>query len=333
MNEGNCRDEQLFISVIIPVYNVDRFLIECIESVLSQTYKKYEIIIIDDGSTDQGGQICDEYLASNSSIQVVHSKNGGLSYARNTGIKIAKGDYLYFLDSDDYITNDALEKLAVLAKETHADVVFFDADVFFTDCTPDPNVYKYERTKKYRTDKGQKILLELLDTDEYRSMVQLLFIRKDYLEKIGLWFREGIIHEDELFTFLLLYGNGIISHCHEQLYARRIRLNSIMTGSSLVSHYISVYKIYFELSNLFKKGQLKGVAAKRYLARMSRSVIAKYKALDRNSQIKYKRKHKRFRKDVIKCRGFDDMKLKLKCSSGVRHQIYRIQNKLKKQDK
>ena len=96
-------ENQALISVIIPVYNVEEYLHECVDSVINQTYKNLQIILVDDGSTDSSGKICDEYAENDKRITVVHQKNGGLSVARNTGLSNAHGDYVYFLDSDDYI--------------------------------------------------------------------------------------------------------------------------------------------------------------------------------------------------------------------------------------
>ena len=90
------------VSVIIPVYNVEQYLNRCIDSVLNQTYKDFEIILVDDGSTDKSGEICDVYAEKDSRITVIHKENGGLSDARNFGIDAARGDFLTFLDSDDY---------------------------------------------------------------------------------------------------------------------------------------------------------------------------------------------------------------------------------------
>ena len=99
------------ISVIIPVYNVQEFLGEAIQSVLHQSYTELEIILVDDGSTDNSGKICDDYATSNPQIRVIHTKNGGVSAARNKALDIVRGDYIYFLDSDDYLEPDALETL------------------------------------------------------------------------------------------------------------------------------------------------------------------------------------------------------------------------------
>lgn len=102
-----------FFSIIVPVYNVEHYLGECIDSVISQTYEDYEIILIDDGSTDNSGSICDLYKKRfDNKIKVIHQKNGGLSKARNTGIFYAQGIYIIFLDSDDYfLDKNALSKI------------------------------------------------------------------------------------------------------------------------------------------------------------------------------------------------------------------------------
>ena len=104
-------DRQTHVSVIVPIYNVEQTLKRCIESVLSQTFKSYEIILVDDGSTDSCGIICDEYEKKHENITVIHQENRGVSSARNAGIKVAGGEYLMFLDSDDYLAENCLETL------------------------------------------------------------------------------------------------------------------------------------------------------------------------------------------------------------------------------
>lgn len=111
------------ISVIIPVYNVKEFLNECVDSIINQTYTDLEIILIDDGSTDGCGEICDNYAQKDKRIRVIHQKNQGLSAARNTGLEHMQGDYLTFLDSDDYLMPSTLEHMLSLAKKHEADMV------------------------------------------------------------------------------------------------------------------------------------------------------------------------------------------------------------------
>ena len=111
------------ISVIIPVYNVEKYLSKCIDSVLGQTYTNLDIILVDDGATDSSGRICDEYAAKDNRIRVIHKKNGGLSDARNAGIDIAQGSLISFLDSDDYLLNDFYDYIWGLMRKYNADMV------------------------------------------------------------------------------------------------------------------------------------------------------------------------------------------------------------------
>lgn len=318
------------VSVVIPVYNVEQYLCECVDSVLAQTLQDFEIILVDDGATDSSGTICDRYGQQDPRIRVIHQPNGGLSAARNTGLDAAAGEYVYFLDSDDYIAPYALEHLRELAVKEQADVVFFDASVFFTDCEPDPNVYRYHRSRDYGAKDGRQMLLELLDTDEYRTAVPLMLFRRDYMQQNSLRFRPGILHEDELFTFYVYHGNGRIAHCHEELYARRMRQASIMTGSSMCRRYDSVYTIYFELSELYRRNVIRDEAGRRYLARMSRSVLAKYRLLSEEDQHTLTHKQAHFKKDVLANGGYEDSKLKIKCSSGIRRFLYRAEAKIQR---
>lgn len=120
------------ISVIIPVYNVEKYLTQCINSVISQSYRNLEIILIDDGSSDNSSQMCDDFARQDSRIKVIHKINGGLSSARNAGIKIATGDYLLFLDSDDYWDSvDAMKECAEVCTKSHPDVVMFGYKKFY----------------------------------------------------------------------------------------------------------------------------------------------------------------------------------------------------------
>lgn len=113
------------VSVIIPVYNVEKFLNRCVDSILSQTYKNIEIILVDDGALDSSPQICDEYAHKDTRVNVVHKQNGGLASARNAGLKVAKGDYILFVDSDDWIKGNTVEELLNIAIKNEVDFVRF----------------------------------------------------------------------------------------------------------------------------------------------------------------------------------------------------------------
>jgi glycosyltransferase involved in cell wall biosynthesis len=132
-------DQNSLISVIIPVYKVEQYLPKCLDAVLNQTYRNLEIILVDDGSPDRCGEICDEYAKKDSRIRVIHKENGGLSDARNVGIDAAKGEYLAFADSDDWLEPDAYEQLLSAARRHHASLVCagrYDEDDRTGECKP-----------------------------------------------------------------------------------------------------------------------------------------------------------------------------------------------------
>ena len=121
------------VSVIVPVYKTEKFIHRCIDSVLNQTYSNWEMILVDDGSPDACGQICDSYAEKDGRIHVIHQENQGLSAARNAGIKICKGEWIYFLDSDDFFEFDMLEKAYEKAKGSNAQIVVFRSDQYRED--------------------------------------------------------------------------------------------------------------------------------------------------------------------------------------------------------
>lgn len=114
---------ELAISIIVPVYNVEKYLNRCLDSILNQTFTDFELILVDDGSTDNSGIICDEYKTKDNRIKVIHKENGGLSSARNAGLDIARGRYIGFVDSDDFISKDMYQILYNEAEKNKADMI------------------------------------------------------------------------------------------------------------------------------------------------------------------------------------------------------------------
>lgn len=112
------------LTIIVPIYNTENYLSECIDSILNQSYKDIELILINDGSTDNSSSICDEYSSKDKRIKVIHIENRGVSYARNTGLSIAKGEYITFVDSDDFVSNDIyLENIKILEQNLSIDLI------------------------------------------------------------------------------------------------------------------------------------------------------------------------------------------------------------------
>lgn len=153
------------ISIIIPVYGVEKYLRQCVESVLAQTYPVWELILVDDGSPDRSGAICDEYAAKDSRVRVIHRENGGMSAARNSGLDVAKGDYVNFIDSDDVVAEDYLQVLYDLIKMTGAEVAC--ADYRNVDDNAASNFICNPGSKKDKIETG----FQLLDGREFTGMM------------------------------------------------------------------------------------------------------------------------------------------------------------------
>lgn len=223
-------DHYIKVSVIIPVYNVEKYVEKSVLSILNQTLKNIEIIIINDGSTDFSLSILTELAKTDDRIRIISTQNNGLSIARNLGIYTAIGKYIYFFDSDDILENDTLEVCYQKCQSQNLDFLFFDADCF-TDSSEKNYSFNYQRTHKYedRVYSGIDILQKQIATNGYKSSACLSFIKRDYLKEKNLYFHPRIIHEDELFTFLLYLKAERVGLLKKTFFHRRVRENSIMT--------------------------------------------------------------------------------------------------------
>ncbi len=219
-------DKTPCVSIIIPVYNVEKYLRTCLDSVINQTMRNIEIICVNDGSTDNSADILKEYQQKDQRVQVITQRNSGLSIARNTGMARACGEYIYFLDSDDYLEINAMERLFSVCKENVLDVIHFDFDRFYDDGTKGRS---FERQMNLRIYDGVSFLRWMKEHEMYTSVVWAQMFRREFLEKNKLLFYPGIIHEDELFTFSASMEAQRVAHLRQKLYHHRLRENSIMT--------------------------------------------------------------------------------------------------------
>ena len=211
------------ISIIVPVYNVEKYLDKCINSLINQSYKNLEIILIDDGSNDNSREICDEYALEDNRIKVIHKENEGLSATRNLGIDISKGDYIIFIDSDDWVNKDIISKLLNLIKKYNSDIAVCDYSLAY-----DENEH-IEKEKIY--EKNFSSIDALKDLYERTGgVIKSISCCKLYKRKLfkDIVFPVGKIHEDEFVTYKLLYKAKRISYINEKLYYYRQRANSIM---------------------------------------------------------------------------------------------------------
>lgn len=216
----------MFFSIIIPVYNVEAYLRDCLDSVLRQSFAEWEAVCVNDGATDGSLDILEEYAAKDSRFKVISQVNGGLSSARNSGLKAAKGDYVLFLDSDDWLEDNTLEVLA--GKVDGEDMLCFSGRRFFESegeyREPDHLIENhYQSGMDYYNENA------LQHRDFAFVCVVLRIYKRSFLEENGLCFKEGVYHEDNLFTPIACYyaqGVSVIDDC---LYDYRVRSESITT--------------------------------------------------------------------------------------------------------
>ncbi len=220
------------VSVIMPVYNTEPYLEEAVNSILNQTLRDIELVAVNDGSTDGSPAILERFAAQDPRVRVVSQPNAGLSATRNRGFELARGEYVYFMDSDDLLEGDALECCVTKCDAEKLDFVIFDADVLndIPDHKFNPKYYLRSHKIADRVYTGLELFDTLLSAKGFRSSACLVLIRRDYLRRIDLRFHEGIIHEDELFTPLLYFPAERAGRIDRAFFHRRLRPFSIMTA-------------------------------------------------------------------------------------------------------
>ena len=222
------------VSVIIPVFNVEKYLEECLESILAQTLKEIEIICVNDGSADNSLSILKEYEKKYPQIKVMDQLNKGQSAARNLALESASGEYVYFMDSDDLLTSKALDELYHICNEKKLDILYFSGTSFFED----DNLVKqhkgfvnsYYRKGKYtEVQSGKKMLVMLINNGDYYVSPCLQILRREFLYRNKIRFFEGIIHEDNCFSFQALLQAQNVFCVNDIYFYRRVRGSSVMT--------------------------------------------------------------------------------------------------------
>lgn len=241
------------ISIIVPVYNVEKYLKNCIDSLIRQTHKDIEIVLVDDGSTDSSGKICDEYLTKDERIKVFHKENGGLSDARNYGLKNSLGNLITFVDSDDVVANNYVELLCREVSQRGADVVVATFKKI------DEELPKIEdgNSVKYKILSQQ----EAVDRMLYNSEVDMAsfitawgkLIKREIVEKH--LFPVGKIHEDEFTTYKWYLNADKIIFINSIIYGYRIRKNSITQKSYRISK-LDAIEAFEERLNILKNKRM-----------------------------------------------------------------------------
>lgn len=219
-----CED---LISIIVPVYNVEEFLNQCIKSVLGQSYKKLEIILVDDGSTDQSGKICDRYQMTDARIKVIHKENGGLSDARNTGLRLAKGKYYSFIDSDDYISSEMIQTMFDSLKRNQCDIAVCNM-MRFGDTVDSVKFY-------YPAEREQV----LAGRERFQTLNQPSVCNKLFCSELfnNIKFPKGKYYEDTYVYHELLYQAKKIVLTGKDSYWYRARPDSIVGRKQYTNQY------------------------------------------------------------------------------------------------
>ena len=249
-------------SVIVPVFNDASWLRDCLDSVSNQTLRDIEIICVDDGSTDGSAAILAEYAAKDKRLKIVTQENRGQGAARNCGLEIARGEYVYFMDADDELAaDDALERLVALADAERLDALFFDADTR-VDAGIDvlPSVVRaedYIRRHDYSwVFSGCELFERFLTNREYTVSPCLVLLRRKFLERCGIRFPDKrIFYEDNIFMIRVMLAAERASHRPWRLYLRKVHAGSSVTSAPTMRHLRGYLACYCDVCELLSRGE------------------------------------------------------------------------------
>ncbi len=281
------------ISIVVPVYNVEKYLKRCIDSLIRQTYENIEIVLVNDGSKDNSGLICDALAEMDSRIRVFHKKNGGLSDARNYGIEHASGDYLCFVDSDDYISCDYCMKMYEIAIKEDADIVICQYDRFegerFNDSSEQKDNYiicdKHEALKNLYSREGE--LYTLAWNKLYKKSV------------IGdIRYPVGLVNEDEFTTYKFILNSEKIVVLDSVLYYYFRNENSITTANKYMEN-MDVFKALRERKKVLQECNNMSDIIKLHDKTFLNRIIFRNKNLMTTNKVKYKELLRTYRKYYI----------------------------------
>ena len=211
------------ISIIVPIYNVEKYLPRCIESILNQSFKEFELILVDDGSSDNSGKICDIYAEKDERVKVIHKENGGVSSARNAGVKASNGEYIGFVDPDDYIDREMYKNLYELCENNNCDI-----GICKLGREVDGKLLNNNKEKKMLELDKIEAMKELFKGELYRfSLCNKIYKRKCFK---NVSFPEGRIHEDLSTTYKLFANSNKVIYTAYEGYIYVKRENSILTS-------------------------------------------------------------------------------------------------------
>lgn len=255
-------------SVILPIYNVEKYLQHCIDSVLQQTFDDYEILLVDDGSTDNSPYICDQYEKEYPRICAIHKENGGMSSARNAGLKHANGEYIVFIDSDDFLIDE--EFLKKIDEVTHEkiDLVFYKYQKYYNE-TGELNKCSFSYESAMKQDTYANKIHALVEEDAFYGMAWIKAIRRNLLLDNNIEFEEGLLGEDMEWNYHLLTRAKDVTFLNEAYIAYRQRSGSITSTMKLKNLTDFIY-VLEKWSSIIKKDITDKVLQEALLGSMSK---------------------------------------------------------------
>ena len=232
------------VSFILPIYNVEKYLSECVESILAQTYSDFEILLVDDGSPDNCPVLCDEWAKKDSRIKALHKPNGGLSDARNYGLEHAQGDYVVFVDSDDFWVNkECLQRLMnVVDAHPECDFIGFNCSYYYSDTKTYNKWVAYDESLSKPTDKNT-VLCSLVASGTFPMSACLKILKRKALLEINLNFIKGLLSEDIPWFIDLLEGAKKCMFINDYIYAYRQGVVGSISNSFSVRNFNSILRI------------------------------------------------------------------------------------------
>ncbi len=293
----------MLFTIIIPVFNVEKYLLRCVQSVLEQkTNFSYELLLIDDGSTDKSKDICDMLEEQNEKIKVVHKNNEGLSVARNIGIRKANGQYIIFLDSDDYLVDGAMDTLGEFLSQATPDILYCNINLIIKNKLKIIKKIGIHNGIEYT---GEEFLKDELRSGKFQAMAQLGIYKKDFLLSNELWFKKGILHEDEEWSPRVILKAKKVYYLNYNYYNYEIRDNSITQKKDKTKNSSDLIDTCYSLEHFFAhsdKEMVKLYSA--YLAKLYMAAVSECLLRGNITQIKSKLKKSFLWKKWINKRDF-----------------------------
>ena len=222
-------DDKPILSIILPVYKVEKYILKCLESIRNQSLSNFEAILVDDGSPDNCGKICEEFAAKDGRFKVIHQANGGIANARNSGMKIASGKYIGFVDPDDYIAKDMYEKLFEEAERTNADIVLCDHYRLEHDGLITRHSFEHDQTF------AAQEAMRFVASDKITSYVWCKLYKREIFDKIK--FLEGYDFEDLNVLHELIHASKRVAYIHDCLYYYFINPTGVISALTVQKEY------------------------------------------------------------------------------------------------